>query len=201
MLGADVFLVSIVHQVAFVGTNSTAAGAGPIMGFPRVQTQIFVGHTRSLFGVLLFVPLFIALHRTLRTTRLAPARFGGLLIFLGLAVRAVEREPNVAVASISAQYHAAEPTAAEQANAVQIRQGTQGMFNQFDTCADMFHSVRFVLRGVAMLRAPAFGRSFALVSATFREAGLLVLASFAVNSAAFSPFALLTFAVFPLLFG
>jgi hypothetical protein len=201
MVGAVVFLVSIVYQVAFVGTNTTAAGAGPVMRFPGVQTQIAVGQTLFLLGVLLFVPLFIALYRTLRGTSLAPALFGGLLSFLGLAVLAVESEPNVAMAQISAQYHAAGATPAQQATAVQIWQATQGMFNQFDTCAYIFLCAGFVVLGVAMLRAPAFGRSFALVSGAFGVAGLLALASFAVDSAAFSPFALLTFAIFPLLFG
>jgi hypothetical protein len=201
MLGAVVFLVSIVYQVAFVGTNTTAAGAGPIMRFPGVQTQIIVGQTLFLLGVLLFVPLFIALYRTLRGSSLAPATFGALLSFLGLAVLAVESEPNVAMASISAEYHAAGATAAQQATAVEIWQATQGMFNQFDTCAYIFLSVGFLILGVAMLRAPRFGTGFGLISAAFGVAGLLALASFAVDSAAFSPFALITFAVFPLLFG
>jgi Domain of unknown function (DUF4386) len=201
MVGAVVFLVSIVYQVAFVGTNTTAAGAGPIIRFPGVQTQIVIGQTLFLLGVLLFVPLFIAVYRTLRGTSLAPALFGTLPSFLGLAVLAVESEPNVAMAQISAQYHAAGATAAQQATAVQIWQATQGMFNQFDTCAYIFLSVGFVILGVAMLRAPAFGRAFGGLSMAFGVAGLLALASFAVDSAGFSPFALITFAVFPLLFG
>jgi hypothetical protein len=196
-----VFLISIVYQVAFVGTNTTAAGAGPVMRFPGVQTQIIVGQTLFLLGVLLFVPLFLALYRSLRESSLAPALFGGILSFLGLAVLAVESEPNVAMAQISAQYHAAGATPAQQATAVQIWQATQGMFNQFDTCAYIFLSIGFVILGVAMLRSPSFGRGFAFVSAAFGVAGLLALASFPVDSAAFSPFALLTFAIFPLLFG
>lgn len=106
MVGAIIFLVSIVYQVVFVGTNTTASGAGPVMRFPGLQTQIIVGQTLFLVGVLLFVPLFLALYRVLRTSSLAPAIFAGALSFLGLAVLAVESEPNVAMAQISAQYHA-----------------------------------------------------------------------------------------------
>jgi hypothetical protein len=201
MVGAVIFLVSIVYQVAFVGTNTTAAGAGPIMRFPGVQTQIVVGQTLFLFGVLLFVPLFLALYRSLRATSLAPALFGGLLSFLGIAVLAVESEPNVAMAQISAQYHAAGATAVQQATAVQIWQATQGMFNQFDTCAYIFLSFGFLVLGWAMIRTPKFGTALGVVSMAFGAAGLLALASFPVDSAAFSPFALLTFAVFPLLVG
>jgi hypothetical protein len=201
MIGAVVFLISIVYQVAFVGTNTTAAGAGPIMRFPGVQTQIIVGQTLFLLGVVLFIPLFLALYRTLRGTSLAPALFGGILSFLGLAVLAVESEPNVAMAQISAQYHAAGATAAQQATAVQIWQATQGMFNQFDTCAYIFLSAGFVILGVAMLQSPKFGKAFGGLSIAFGGAGLIALGLFAVDSAAFSPFALITFAVFPLLFG
>ncbi len=201
ILGAIVFLISIVYQVVFVGTQTTAPGAGPVMRFPGVQTQIVVGQTLFLLGVLLFVPLFIALYRVLRSSSLAPALFGGLLSFLGLAVLAVESEPNVAMAQISAQYHAVGATAAQQATAVQLWQATQAMFNQFDTCAYIFLSAGFIILGVAMLRAVPFGRLLAAVSIAFGVAGLLALTAFAVDSAAFSPFALLTFAVFPLLFG
>jgi hypothetical protein len=201
MVGAIVFLCSIVYQVAFIGTDSTAAGAGPVMRFPGLQSQIIVGQTLFLVGVLLFVPLFIALCLALRGSSLAPTLFGGLLSFLGLAVLAVESEPNVAMAQISSQYHAAGATAAQQANAVQLWQATQGMFNQFDTCAYIFLSVGFILLGVAMFRSPSFGKILGGVSTAFGVAGLFALASFAVDSAAFSPFALLTFAVFPLLMG
>jgi hypothetical protein len=201
IVGAVVFLFSIVYQVAFVGTNTTAAGAGPIMRFPALQDQIIVGQTLFLVGVVLFVPLFIALYRALRGSSLAPALFGTLLSILGLAVLAVESEPNVAMAQISAQYHAAGATAAQQATAVQLWQATQGMFNQFDTCAYIFLSVSFVVLGVAMVRAPSFGKTLGGLCIAFGVAGLFALASFAVDSAAFSPFALLTFAAFPLLFG
>ncbi len=201
MLGAVIFLVSIVYQVAFVGTNTTAAGAGPVMRFPGLQTQIIIGQTLFLVGVLLFAPLFMALYRSLRESSLAPALFGGLLSFLGLAVLAVESEPNVAMAQISAQYHAAGATAAQQATAVQLWQATQGMFNQFDTCAYIFLSVGFIVLGVAMLKSPAFGKYLGVLSAAFGVAGLIALASFPVDSGSFSPFALLTFAVFPLIMG
>jgi hypothetical protein len=201
IVGAVVFLVSIVYQVAFVGTNTTAAGAGPVMRFPGVQDQIIIGQTLFLVGVLLFVPLYLALYRSLRGSSLAPALFGTMLSFLGLAVLAVESEPNVAMAQISAQYHAAGATAAQQATAVQLWQAQQAMFNQFDTCAYIFLSVGFVVLGFAMIRSPAFGRALGGLSSIIGFAGLFALASFAVDSAAFSPFALLTFAVFPVVFG
>ena len=112
------------------------------MRFPGLQTQIIVGqtlftswndsHGPALPGHLSVPP------RGLSSS--SPALFGVGLSFLGLAVLAVESEPNVAMAQISAQYHAAGATAAQQDAAVIAWQATQGMFNEFDTCAYIFLS-------------------------------------------------------------
>ena len=201
ILGGIIFVASIVYQVAFIGTGTTAAGAGPIMRFPGLQTQIIVGQTLFLIGTILLVPLFLALYRILRRSSLAPALFGLGLSFLGLAVLAVESEPNVAMAQISAQYHAAGATAAQQDAAVIVWQATQGMFNEFDTCAYIFLSVGFLLLGTALLRAPGFGRALGGVTAAIGVIGLLGVAAFPVTSASFALPAALTFVVFPLLLG
>lgn len=201
VVGGVIFIVSIVYQVAFVGTSTTASGAGPVMRFPGLQTQIAIGQTLFLLGTVLAMPLFLAIYRSLRSSNLAPAIFGTGLSFLGLAVLAVESEPNVAMAPISAQYHAAGATAAQQATAVQLWQATQGMFNQFDTCAYIFLSFGLIVLGIAMYGSPRFGRGFGVLSAAFGVAGLAGVAMFAVDSAAFSIFALLTFVIFPLLLG
>ncbi|MCI4361212.1 MAG: DUF4386 family protein [Thermoplasmata archaeon] len=201
LLAGIIFVFSIVYQVVFVGTATAAAGDGPVIRFPGVHTAIIVGQSLFLAGTILSMPLFLALYRSLRRTSLAPAIFGTGLSFLGLAVLAVESEPNVAMAPISAQYHAAGATAAQQATAVQVWQATQGMFNEFDTCAFIFLSVGLILLGVAMYRNRAIGRGIGTLSALFGAAGLIGVSLFAVDSAAFSIFALLTFVIFPLLAG
>jgi hypothetical protein len=201
LLAGIIFVVSIVFQVVFVGTATTAAGDGPVIRFPGVHTAIIVGQSLFLAGTVLSMPLFLALYRALRRTSLAPAIFGTGLSFLGLAVLAVESEPNVAMAPISAQYHAAGATAAQQATAVQVWQATQGMFNEFDTCAFIFLSIGLVLLGVAMARSRAMGRAVGGLTALFGAVGLFGVSLFAVDSAAFSIFALLTFVIFPLLAG
>ncbi len=201
LLGGIVFVASIIYQVAFIGTGTTAAGAGPIMRFPGLQTQIIVGQTLFLVGTILMVPLFLALYRYLRRSNLAPAVFGLGLSFLGLAVLAVESEPNVAMAQISAQYHAAGATAAQQDAAVIVWQATQGMFNEFDTCAYIFLSVGFIILGLAMLKAPGFGRALGGLTGVIGIVGLIGVAAVPVTSAVFAIPAALTFVVFPLLFG
>lgn len=201
LLGGVVFVASIVYQVAFIGTGTTASGAGPIMRFPGLQTQIIIGQTLFLVGTILLVPLFLAIYRSLRGSSLAPALFGLGMSVLGLAVLAVESEPNVAMAQISAQYHAAGATAAQQDAAVIAWQAAQGMFNEFDTCAYIFLSVGFILLGLAMVRAAGFGRVVGGVTAAIGVVGLIGVAVFPVTSAMFAIPAALTFVVFPLLLG
>jgi Domain of unknown function (DUF4386) len=201
LLAGLTFVVSILFQVVFIGTGTTASGAGPVMRFPGLQTSIIIGQSLFLAGTVLAMPLFLALYRAMRASNLAPAIFGTGLSFLGLAVLAVESEPNVAMAPISAQYHAAGATAAQQATAVQLWQATQGMFNQFDTCAYIFLSIGFMFLGLAMIQSPTFGKVLGAVIAGFGVAGLLGVAFFAVTSGTFAIFALLTFVIFPVLIG
>jgi len=201
LIGGIIFVISIGYQVGVLGTQTTAPGDGPVIRFPSVQTQIIVGQTLFLAATVLLVPLLLGLYRALRGSSLAAGFFGTGLSFLGVAVLAVESEPNVAMASISAQYHAAGATAAQQATAVQLWQATQGMFNEYDTCAFAFLSVGLIVLGTAMMRSPAFGRAVGGVSSAIGVAGLVGLALFAVTSASFSIFGLLTFVVFPVLLG
>jgi hypothetical protein len=201
LLGGVLFVFSIIYQVVFIGTQTTASGAGPVINFPHLRMEIIVGQTLFLAGTVLLIPLFLGLYQALRAWGLAPALFGSGISLLGLAVLAVESEPNVAMAPISDQYHAAGATAAQQATAVQLWQATQGMFNQFDTCAYIFLSIGFLVLGIAMFGAPAFGRALGGATVAFGIIGLIGVAAFAVTSALFAIPAFLTFVIFPLLLG
>lgn len=201
LVGGIIFVISIGYQIGVLGTQTTAAGDGPIIRFPGVQAEIAVGQTLFLIATVLFMPLFLSLYRALRNYNLAAAMFGAGVSFLGVAVLAVESEPNVAMASISAQYHAAGATAVQQAAAVVAWQSTQGMFNEFDTCAFAFLSAGLVILSIAMFGAPKFGKLLGGLTGFFGAAGLVSLVFFSVTSAGFSLFALLTFVVFPLLMG
>ncbi|HLM90715.1 MAG TPA: DUF4386 family protein [Thermoplasmata archaeon] len=201
LVAAVIFIVSIIYQVVFIGTSTTASGATPVINFPGLRTQIIVGQTLFLVGTVLLMPLFLALFFALRRSSLAPAMFGTIVSFLGIAVLGVESEPNVAMAPISDQYHAAGATAAQQAAAVQVWQATQGMFNQFDTCAYIFLSIGFILLAVAIFGVPAMGKVLGGLSAAIGVVGLVSVALFAVTSATFAIPAFLTFVIFPILIG
>jgi Domain of unknown function (DUF4386) len=201
LVAAAIFVVSIIYQVVFIGTSTTASGATPVINFPDLRTQIIVGQSLFLVGTVLLMPLFLALFFTLRRSSLAPAMFGTVVSFLGIAVLGVESEPNVAMAPISDQYHAAGATPAQQAAAVQLWQATQGMFNQFDTCAYIFLSIGFILLAVAMFEVRALGKILGGLTGAFGVVGLVGVSIFAVTSALFAIPALLTFVIFPLMIG
>lgn len=201
LAGAAIFIFSIVYQVVFIGTQTTAAGAGPVINYPGIHTQIIVGQSLFLVGTVLMMPLFLSLYRALRQSSLPAAIFETGLSFLGLAILTVEGEPNVAMTPISNSYHAAGATIAQQASAVQLWPATQGMFNQFDTCAYILLSIDFVFFGLGMFSSPSFGKTLGGAIAAFGAAGLLGVALFPVTSGMFAIFALLTFVLFPLIAG
>ncbi len=133
--------------------------------------------------------------------RLAPALFGSGLGFLGLVVDAAGALPPVVFARISDLYHAPGATSVQQATLVLLWQATQGIFNETDTIGFVFMNIGFIVLGVAMRRAPVFGKVFGGVSVVFGVAGDLGISFFGVDSPSFAPFGILAFIIFPLLFG
>jgi hypothetical protein len=113
----------------------------------------------------------------------------------------IEDTTQFAFDPISNLYHAPGATPADQATLALIWQATQGMFNEFDVAATLLLSTGLIVLGVAMMRAPAFGKVFGGLSAAFGAAQILGISLFSTNSAAYAPFALLAFLIFPVLFG
>lgn len=106
---------------------------------------------------------------------------------MGLVVFAAGAEPTVALAPISDLYHASGATPGDQATLVFLWQGIQGIFNELDTVSFVFMSIGFIVLGVAMLKAPAFGKRFGVLSVAFGVAGVLGISLFGVNSTSFAP--------------
>lgn len=168
--------------------------------FPSVRAAITLGEIIYLVAVVFLVPLFLALYRALRSS-LAPALFGTGLSLLGLVMYATGAVPFVAFARLSDLYHAAGETSVDQATLALLWQGIQGIFNETDTVGFTFMSVGTIVLGVAMLRTPAFGRVFGWLSVVLGVAGVAGISLFAVDSVLFSPFAILAYVIFPVVFG
>jgi hypothetical protein len=171
------------------------------MNFPNVRTGLAVGNGFYFLVSVSLVGLALGLYRALREASPGPAVFGTVLYVLGLGVTFIEDTTQFAFDPISNLYHAPEATAADQATLSLMWQATQGMLNEFDVAATLLLSTGLIVLGAAMIRAPAFGRVFGGLSVAFGVAQIFGISLFSTNSAAYAPFALLAFLVFPVLFG
>ena len=171
------------------------------MNFPNVRTALAVGNALLLFGQRLVGwsrpwPVSGSPRDEPRTRSSGPS-----YIALGLGVTFIEDTTQVAFDPISNLYHATGATAADQHTLTLLWQATQGMFNQFDVGATLLLSTGLIVLGVAMFRAPAFGKVFGGLSMAIGVAQILGISFLSTNSAAYAPFALLAFLVFPIVFG
>jgi hypothetical protein len=194
------FILTILTLIEF-GPSTTATPAQLVMNFPNVRTGLAVGNGFYFLVSVSLVGLALGLYRALRGTSPGPAVFGTVLYVLGLGVTFIEDTTQFAFDPISNLYHAPGATPADQATLALIWQATQGMFNEFDVAATLLLSTGLIVLGVAMMRAPAFGKVFGGLSAAFGAAQILGISLFSTNSAAYAPFALLAFLIFPVLFG
>lgn len=169
--------------------------------FPQCQNGLAVGNGFYFLVSVSLVGLVLGLYQALRGTSPGPALFGTVLFVLGLGVTFIEDTTQVAFDPISNLYHAPGATPVDQATLTLLWQATQGMFNQFDVAATLLLSTGLIVLGVAMIRAPAFGKVFGGLSVVFGVAQILGISFFSTNSVAYAPFALLAFFIFPVVFG
>jgi hypothetical protein len=174
LLGGILFVLSLVVVFAGpVGSENPADLAGWVTRFPDIRVARIVENGLYLVGVMLGVPLFLALHRALRGTSLAPTLFGSVLGILGLAVFMVGALPHVAHAPLSDLYHAPGTTSAEQVALALLWQATQGIFDAILYVGFLLVPIGLILLGVAMLGTPVFGRGYGWVSVALGAAGLV----------------------------
>jgi hypothetical protein len=194
------FILTIVTLVEF-GPSTTASPAQLVMNFPNVRTGLAVGNGFYFLVSVSLVGLALGLYRALRGTSPGPAVFGTVLYVLGLGVTFIEDTTQFAFDPISNLYHAPGATPADQVTLALIWQATQGMFNEFDVAATILLSTGLIILGVAMFRTPTFGRVFGGLSVVIGAAQIVAVNIVSTNSAAYAPFALLAFLIFPVLFG
>jgi hypothetical protein len=200
LLAGVFFLCTIVTLIAF-GPSTTATAAQLISRFPAVRTGLVVGNGFYFLVSVSLVGLALGLYRALRRSSPGLALFGTVLFVLGIGVTFVEDTTQIAFDPISNLYNAPGATAADQHTLALLWQATQGMFNQFDVAATILLSTGLVVLGVSMLRTPAFGKVFGGLAVAFGLAQILGVSFVSTNSAAYAPFALLAFFIFPVVFG
>jgi hypothetical protein len=200
MLGGIAFILTMVTLLLLVPDPDASPGE-LLMRFPENRAAISLGESLYLVALILSVTLFLALYRALRGTSLAPALFGTGLAFLGFAVLAAGALPNVAFAPIADLYHAPGATPGEQTTLIPLWQATQGVFNETDTVGYLLLTTGLIVLGVAMLRAPAFGKGFGWVSVVVGVVGVVGIYVVGLDSLSFAPVVILTNVILPLLLG
>ena len=170
--------------------------------FPEVKLYRVIENLSYLLGLVLQVPLFLALYRALRKTSLAPALFGSALGILGLGALVVSTTPHVAHARLADLYTAPGTTPADQAIIALMWQGVWGMIDLMVYIGFFVIPLGIFALGAAMLSAPAFGKSYGwltIVLATIGFAAALYQMIDTASMAAFGSY--LAYIVFYLVLG
>jgi Domain of unknown function (DUF4386) len=196
-ISGSVLLVVVFAGVAIFVGPEPAGPAGPIGRFPEIRVARTVENGLYLAVLVLWVPLALALFRSLRRTRPASALFGSALNIFGLAVLAAGAIPHVVTSRLSDLYHADSATPDEKATLVLLWQANQGMFDALLLVGLLVMPVGVILLGLAMRRDPAFGKLAGNISVALGVVALaaatVMLADPLSTAAALSLFALIGF--------
>lgn len=171
-ISGSVLLVVVFAIVAIFAGPDPAGPAGPIERFPQISAVRTVENGLYLAVLALWVPLALALFRSLRRTRPASALFGSALNIFGLAVLAAGAIPHVVTSRLSDLYHANSATPDQQATLVLLWQANQGMFDALLLVGLLVMPIGVILLGLAMRRDPDFGKIAGNLSVALGVVGL-----------------------------
>ena len=172
ILGSITLIVVFGIVGVFVGLEPVEP-AREVMRFPDVRTALIVGDSLYLVVLILWVIHFLALYRALRETSLTPALFGSVLGILGLVVLAADSLHGPWQKPISDLYHAPGATLEAQATLVLLWQVTGGIFNALLVTGLVLLPIGVIALGVAMFKAPAFGKGFGGLSVVLGVVGVV----------------------------
>ena len=201
MLGVTLFLVAIFAAMVLVG-DEPPTSAELVTRFPDVKVYRVLENLTYLLGLILQVPLFLALYRALRKTSLAPALFGSALGILGLGALMVSTTPHVAHARLAELYTAPGATPADQATIALMWQVVWGMIDVMVYIGFFVIPLGIFALGAAMLSAPAFGRGYGWLSMALAAIGFAAALYQMVDTASMAAFgSYLAYMVFYLVLG
>jgi len=171
------------------------------MRFPDVRVAHMVEEVLYLGVLALWAIHFVALYRALRGTSLAPALFGSALGIMGLILLAAGAVPQVAKAPISDLFHAPGATPGDQATLVLLWQATEGMLDALLVAGPLLLPLGLIALGVAMLRSPAFGKTYGWLSVMLGVAGIAAACALLVDVSDIAVVVILALIVFHLALG
>lgn len=201
ILGVIFLLVAVFAALVWVG-ESPPTLAELVTRFPNVKIARVVENLSYLMGLVLQVPLFLALHHALRKTSLAPALFGSALGILGLCALVVSTTPHVAHAQLADLYNSAGMTPADQAAIALMWQLVWGVIEMMVYIGFFVIPLGIFILGAGMLRAPAFGRVYGWLSMVLGTIGFAAALYQMVDTASMAGFgSYLSYIVFYLVLG
>ena len=168
-----VFFILVMIVVGIFIPSDPADLAEWAARFPDIHAIRVVENGIYMVALILEIPLFLAMFWALRKTSLAPALFGSVLGIVGLIAMLVSATPHVAHAPLSDLYHSPGVTLEAQAALVLMWQATWGVFDAMLYVGFFVVPIGLILLGVAMFRAPAFGKGFGTVSVALGVLGLV----------------------------
>jgi hypothetical protein len=171
ILGGIILILSMVVVVVFIPADPPSF-TELVARFPGVQMIRVVENVLYLLGLVLGIPLILALFWSLRKTCLAPALFGCALGIVGLIGMIVSATPHVAHSPLSEIYHMPGTTPEAQETLGLIWQATWGVMDAPLYVGFFVGMLGFTLLGVAMFGSPAFGKGLRWVSVVIGAAGL-----------------------------
>lgn len=168
IVGSLLLVAAFGIVAAFVGADDVGGAAEEaVMRFPDIRPARVAENGLYLAALVLWVAHLLALYRALRDTSRAPAIFGSALGILGLTIMAAGALLHVGFDPIADLYHAAGTTPQDQVTLVLLWQATQGMFDALFVAGQVIVPAALTALGIAMLRAPAFGRGPGRMSVGF----------------------------------
>ena len=175
MLGGILFISTFVLAIAGpVGMEDPVDLAGWVTRFPEIKAARIAENLIYLMALILEVPLFLALYRALRRTRLTAALFGSVLGIVGLVAMMLSATPHVAHAPLSELYHTPGVTPADQATIALMWQAIWGMIDVTTYIGFFIVSISLIVLGAGMIGSLAFGKGFGVVALLLGVAGLVM---------------------------
>ena len=172
LAGILAFIVWIVEMPLY-GSVDPFTPEG-LMRFTDIRAALGMSTILMMTIAFLSIALVLAVYRALRGTNLAFALFGGVLGVIGYIATALgDASTFFAFAPISDLNQAPAATPETQVTVVLMWQATQGITHTFFFIGSLFMVMCFIILGVAMLRAPAFGRGVGVVSIVLGVIGLV----------------------------
>lgn len=145
-----------------------------LLVFPEIRVLLGVSTILMMTIAILSIAFILTLYRALKVTNLGFALFGSVMGVIGYIVTAFgDASTFFAFAPLSDLYLAPGVTPETQATITVLWDAIQGITRTFFFVGALFMVMCFIVLGVVMLRAPAYGRNLGGVSIILGAVGIL----------------------------